>query len=240
MTSKTADDAAGEAAGVDGCAGGWVVCSLRSGIHLYADFAAVLQAFPAATLFVDIPQGLTSREPRRLESLVRRQLPGKASSVFAVPCREAVYADSYDNACEMNAGRFNRRISLQSWNICPKIREVDRLLRQQPDRAPEIYESHPELCFHLLGDGHVTASKKTAAGVSQRLAVLERYLEGAGQLYESALASWRRRELARDDILDAMVLSLLPVLGFSLLADPDQAYDELGLPIRMALPARFQ
>jgi len=52
----------------------------------------------------------------------------RKSSIFPVPCREAVYAETYEKACEVNKLLTGKLISKQAWNIVPKIRDVDRFL----------------------------------------------------------------------------------------------------------------
>jgi predicted RNase H-like nuclease len=65
----------------------------------------------------------------RLSDLgARRILKARKSSIFPVPCREAVYMESYEKACEVNEKLTGKRISKQAWNIIPKIRDVDSFL----------------------------------------------------------------------------------------------------------------
>jgi hypothetical protein len=82
-----------------------------------------------ALVLVDIPIGLPSNG-RRACDLEARRLLGRprASSVFPVPCREAVYENSYAEACRLNKQKLGIQISKQTWNIVKKIAEIDSYL----------------------------------------------------------------------------------------------------------------
>ncbi len=58
--------------------------------------------------------------------------------------------------------------------------------------------------------------KKVRAGGEERLAVLARYVPHVQEVFDLALSKWRRREVARDDILDAMAA------GVTALGYPDE------------------
>ena len=224
--------------GVDGCRAGWISFNRQAGFRFFETFARLIEATPGETLYVDIPMGLTRHAPRNLETLARTRLKGKASSIFSVPCRDAVYATDYRAACDINAAVYGTRLSLQSWNITPKIREVDQVLHDQPSLADQIFESHPELSFYRLslGTGQDLPGKKTSAGIAARLALLDPLIPGAEGWFDDALGRWRRKDVARDDLLDAMVLSVLGDVAVEILGDPGQPTDESGIPVRMVIP----
>lgn len=81
-------------------------------------------------ILIDIPIGLKNGvHGERLSDLgARRILKARKSSIFPIPCREAVYVGSYTKACEVNEKITGKRISKQAWNIVPKIRDVDSFL----------------------------------------------------------------------------------------------------------------
>lgn len=91
-----------DVAGADGCRAGWAVVSQSPGgtpaSQVLPDFAAVVDALPADTVIaVDMPIGLpqtAGRGGRGAESLVRRLLGERQSSVFSIPSRRAVYAET--------------------------------------------------------------------------------------------------------------------------------------------------
>jgi len=64
-----------------------------------------------------------------------------------VPCREAVYAESYEKTCDINKELRGKSISRQSWNIIPKIRDVDAFLAKNEVFRGKVKETAPEVCF---------------------------------------------------------------------------------------------
>ena len=222
--------------GVDGCPGGWFAVSSGGEFQLFGAFEELLGWAGTATIYIDIPIGLPGSTPRTIEASARALLTGRGSSVFSIPCRAAVYAEDYASACEQNQAVFGRKLSLQAWYICRKIREVDSCLRQSPSLAEQLYESHPELTFQLLNHNlPLQHSKKTRAGIGERIRILSTRLPRAQQLYDAASATHRRSKLGRDDIVDALALMSLGRQKTMLLQD-EGGSDEFGIPIRMALP----
>lgn len=147
--------------GADGCRAGWFAVTLtKDGPGRPQIFLDVFNLWrehtEAASILLDIPIGLRESGPQeRLCDLRARQLLGRrGSSVFPVPCRDAVYAEAYPEACDINQHLTGRRLSRQTWNITPKIRQVDELLSGQASARLQIREVHPEVCFWALAGGH--------------------------------------------------------------------------------------
>lgn len=222
-----------DSVGVDGARGGWVACPSTGPISLFTSFETLVRSYPGARFLVDIPQGLTNRE-RDLERCIRARLSGRTSSVFSVPSRRAVYAGSYEEACKLNLKAQGKKISLQAWYICPKVREVDRALQKTPSWQRRIFEAHPELCFHEIS-GCLLPSKKTGEGQVERLRLLAKFQPDANQRFDAALEEYPRRDVAADDLLDAMVLALTGSTGFTFIRGKVRR-DEKGLAIRLAVP----
>ena len=69
-----------------------------------------------------------------------------------------------------------------------------------------VREVHPELCFWGLNGGQAMLHrKKTRDGFAERMAILERMLPESARTAREALAKYLRRDVARDDIADALV-----------------------------------
>ena len=221
--------------GVDGCVGGWLLAAMGQPVELFCSFSALLKAHPKKTLLVDIPMGLPDKFPRDLEPKARKLLPGRAGSLFPVPCRQAVYASSYKEACTTNLRYLGKKLSVQSWNICSKIREVDQILCSNVSLQERVCESHPELAFYLLSPDGPHYSKKTRDGIAERLNILSTYYEPVHEYYDLALLKYPRKLVARDDVLDAMILMVLGSVDQTVLED-SSGKDEQGLKIRMTLP----
>lgn len=242
--------------GVDGCRGGWFAATVTQGPQGGPPArlsGAVTPALPfdadVRLVLVDIPIGLVEGRPgrtsRACDTLARRLLaPGGGRSVFTPPARPTLEARDHGQACDLNEAATGKRLSIQAWHLVPRIREVDRLLRDTPEARGRIREAHPELLFRHLNGGHpLPAGKKTGAGAEVRLALLE---EGFGDqvspgprtVLDRAMGAHPRRVVARDDVLDALVLALVAWRSRGRLRsipDPPER-DGSGLPMEMVLP----
>ncbi|MBL8673934.1 MAG: DUF429 domain-containing protein [Rhodospirillales bacterium] len=205
-------------AGVDGCRAGWIAVfrDLDRGGWSFR-FAAALEAILhapecPAIVAVDMPMGfadVAERGGRHGEREARALLAGKSSSVFATPCRAALACDDYRDALAGNraSGPHGVGLSKQAFNLFPKMREVDALVRGSKDARARLREAHPELAFARMNNGApVLAGKRTAEGARRRATLLAR------QGYSGATARWeafrrdaglRRADAALDDALDA-------------------------------------
>jgi predicted RNase H-like nuclease len=204
--------------GIDGCRAGWfAVCIAPGGKVIFTVFSHIEKLWHEYKNFnplilVDIPIGLPYRDipVRHCDTEARKLLgPNRRSSVFSPPCREAVAAASYEEACSVNLKITGKKISLQTWGIVPKIREVDECLRRHPEAVRYFRESHPEVSFRAL-NGQIPALhyKKSKVGFEERRIVLTPLLTDADTVIASALKAFRRKEVAPDDILDAMTLAI--------------------------------
>jgi len=127
-------------------------------------------------------------------------------------------------------------LSKQAWNIVPKIHEIDTLLRDHRTLEGVLRECHPELCFWALNCKQAMQyNKKQREGQQERLRVLEKYLPQCHALFEQACGEFLRREVARDDIVDAMVCAVTAKCGFAgyrtVPAIPER--DGQGLPMEI-------
>ena len=210
-----------KAVGIDGCKHGWVAaCYDEEKVLLFKNIDDVVAYYGNDSKYlIDIPIGLASKKMpvRTCEKQARTVLPVKRkSSVFAVPCRETLSAFDYPKGNEINRSILGCGISKQSWFILPKIKEIDDLLFDKPDIRSIIKESHPEIAFQFLNGGfYLMHTKKSEEGRAERLAILNRHNTKSEQLFEEALRSYKRKEVAEDDILDALCLSLTQSLIIS-------------------------
>ncbi|MFN3199923.1 MAG: DUF429 domain-containing protein [Bradymonadia bacterium] len=228
--------------GVDGCRGGWVAARLIMGapplVEVFETFESLWTAYSqAALILVDMPIGLPEggEEERRCDRAARRLIGPRSSSVFRVPCREAVYADTYDEACEINARLTGKKLAKQTWNIVPGIREVDALLQKELEAQAVVRESHPEVIFRALCGEPMRRNKHHDEGFTDRLAVLEMLLPGTVALVDEMVQRYPRSVLDRTDVVDALALALAARPGPGpLLSMPfDPPVDGRGLPMEI-------
>ena len=98
-------------------------------------------------------------------------------------------------------------------------------------------ESHPELAYVIINGGPLQASKKSRAGVTERLEVLSQRLPDVSRLFSEAEQRFPREALALDDVVDALVLMVVATGVKKRLVAPGQSRYSYGIPIRMIVPA---
>lgn len=230
--------------GIDGCKDGWFCVSLdedEGWSYRVIPDAASLGEFVrhANSVLIDIPIGLldSGTNERQCDKAGRKLLrPKRASSVFPAPARQTLQASSYEQAQLINRNANGRGLSQQSWNIVAKIREIDDLLLSRTSLQGVVRECHPELCFWALnGKQAMHYNKKTEQGRQERLSILEKYFASCHQLFAQAGSQFLRRQVAYDDIIDAMVCAVTTKHGYNnystVPALPEQ--DAHGLAIEM-------
>ena len=156
-----------------------------------------------ALIAIDIPIGLTDGGPRACDVEARRRLGRpRGSSVFPAPCRSALPATTYRQACRLSRRALGAALSIECFNILAKIRQVDALMT--PARQAFVREVHPELVFALLsGHGHgLVEPKRTAAGERKRLRLLRRAAPSFDPTVVRARLGLSR--VSRDDVIDAV------------------------------------
>ncbi len=222
-------------------------------VTVFDSFAALLAANPDdAVIAVDMPIGLpefSSKGGRGPEALVRPLLGARQSSVFSIPSRAALYADTggfttieawyaaHRRASDVARTTSDppRGVSIQAFGIFAKIREIDALLIEQPRLRSRVYESHPEVAFCRLNGGKAMQLPKkikgsiNPAGMAERKALLCRHGYEMDFLDQAP-----PKGAAADDFLDAAAMMLVAghiVSGEARpFPDPPLA-DRLGIPV---------
>lgn len=234
-------------AGVDGCRAGWVAAFARTDraeaprLRTTASVREIVDAPERpAVVAIDMPLGLPERidGPGRLpEQQVRGLLGGRQSSVFSIPARRAVFAETYAEACRIAAAASSppRKVSRQGFMLFPKIRELDLLLRARPELVERIYEVHPEVAFWSMNGGCSLDEPKKVKGrpYGPGLALRRRLLLRAG-LPEDLVGREAPPGAAPDDVLDALAglvvaLKIAQGQGRSFPESPER--DAHGLPV---------
>ncbi|NLE96317.1 MAG: DUF429 domain-containing protein [Dehalococcoidia bacterium] len=229
--------------GVDGCRGGWVSVALRDGqsaeLTVHQDLAALWEAHREAdAIFIDMPIGLLEHGPdeRACERNARRLIGARRSSVFPVPCRQAVHARSDVEAMAANREHMGRGLPLQTLAIRAKICQVDDLLRNDARARAVFREIHPELLFCAMNGGNpMTYRKKCREGKRERESLLVK-LAGESVLRDVLVQSraYRRRDVGWDDILDALAAAVAASHPDELVRIPENPpLDACGLPMQM-------
>lgn len=200
-------------AGIDGCKAGWVFVTFDEKpryevIRTDEQLKDILEQYDR--VFIDMPIGLEEENySRQCDDLLRKKLgSGYASTVFSPPIRPALHAPSYVEANMQSFEFTEKKLTVQAWNITPKIRILDTFLQEDESLREKVLESHPELLFMNLNGGMIYQNKKTKKGLRHRLDLISNHEPAAADFFREIKEEYRRNEVAEDDIVDAMALAL--------------------------------
>ncbi len=257
IMERVGNSSAFTAYGVDGCKAGWFYIAfgpsekIRWGIERTIG-ALVSKAAADDRIFIDIPIGLPhDRLGRACDAKARKTLhtQGRAASVFSAPVRAVLHhANNYPRANQISKeltgerGRKANGLNKQTFNILPKIKEVDDLLGSCGKARGIIREIHPEVCFWALaGNRPMQYKKHLLKGFFERLAVLRELWPSISETIEAiledaaVLEEHGRGNLGGDDILDAAAAAITawaePAALRTLPERPPK--DQRGLPMEM-------
>lgn len=194
-------------AGVDGCRNGWVVATATfpagaAQTRVVGSFAEVVDDVVGgrlACVAVDMPIGLPDAGPRACDVEARRRLGARRWSVFPAPVRPVLAASTWDDALATARATDGRGISLQTWHLVHKIREVDDALA--PGVVDSVVEAHPELTLATMAGAPMAHPKRSRDGRAERLTVLRTALPFAADVLAAPLPG-----AALDDVVDAVAL----------------------------------
>jgi predicted RNase H-like nuclease len=192
--------------GVDGCRAGWVGAVLvpeapRPRVVVAPTVQLLVETvrteLEVHVVGIDIPIGLPDHTLRQADVLARRELPGRAGSVFTTLTRPAYAAPDRAAADAVNRGLSGQGVGAQAFSLRAKILEVDAWLRTRP--SVRVVEVHPEVSFAAM-TGATLPRKQTEEGRQARLDALA----AVGVARPSVLAG---RGYGADDVLDACAVA---------------------------------
>jgi predicted RNase H-like nuclease len=229
--------------GVDGCSAGWFYVSMddynNCEYGFFTDFQYLSERFHEDCLIlVDIPIGLRENREQCCDKEARTFLEKpRKSSVFRVPCRKAVYESNPEEAKRINQELTGKSLPKQTLAILNKIKQVDELLKTSIKHRKLVREIHPEICFWSLnGRKSLQYKKSSTEGFNERLDVIRNVYGGCDELVKDALSKFKRCDVAKDDVLDALIGAVTARFGYNSLKtipDAKTLYDEMGLPMEM-------
>ena len=156
-------------------------------------------------VLIDMPVGLDKKivtGGRIVDKLARKKLIKRKSSIFNAPSRLTLKAKNYQEANKINK-KQGLGLSKQSWNLIPKIKELEILMQQ--NNRPLIFESHPEISFQEMNNKELNYSKKERLGIEERKKILES--NGFEIEFLNKHLREKNRNFKHDDFLDACAIS---------------------------------
>jgi len=195
--------------GIDGCKSGWFSIweNQDKSIHsaVFSNLNELKNFFKNESqliLGIDMPVVLSEVIPRQADQLARKLLSKKASSVFTAPTPEMLNQPNYEKASLVSKRLFGKSMSLQSWYLFPKIKDVQTMIHHED---MQIYEIHPELSFRAMNNEQVILeSKKTHEGFALRNALLSMHFKNF--IFDDIRNQHARKDVMDNDILDALAV----------------------------------
>jgi len=195
----------------------------------------------AERVLIDIPIGLIEdgEAGRACDDLARDVVGPRSASIFTPPVREATRKRRYPAAQRVNERKTGRGLSKQAFNISDGIAAVDDLLRNVPEAAAAVVESHPEVCFRAFAGEVLQHSKRKAGGYAERMRALATFDADAPAVIQAAAEAAGDRDVAVDDVLDAAALAYTARPGSGELRSlpTDPPLDAKGLPMQIVYRA---
>ncbi|MGP8123430.1 MAG: DUF429 domain-containing protein [Xanthobacteraceae bacterium] len=217
--------------GLDGFRFGWVAVEFDSRGRSISFIRHIDEMIgrPFDRLAIDMPIGLPARGERACDRDARALLRPHAARVFTGARRGL-----WDHASQAAANRALKArgeagVSVQLWNLGPKILQVDAALT--PQLQARVIETHPELVFLRLNGGRPLPRKASAEGLALRRALLKR--DGFDKL-DDWLTTQRQRTGAKpDDVLDACAAAIAAREATRCLPLGDAPRDARGLAMQI-------
>ena len=234
--------------GIDGCKAGWFYIRFdEKGSYDFGVLNSIKElpqiTNPNSIVCIDIPIGLRQKDTqeRLCDKEARKLLKKRGSSVFPAPSRLSLDASDYQAASGLNFKFTGRKLSRQSHAISMKIKEVDDFI-QTLEKQSYMRECHPELCFLALNNFEpLNYSKKKKEGQAEREEILLNYLNSASKIVKEVSRKYLRKQVAIDDILDAMVAALTASFEGRVLTAPLQPeIDNRNLKMEIVYPYLIQ
>lgn len=230
--------------GVDGCRGGWIAAVFERGefrIERYDNMEKLTAAYPVFDAFlIDMVIGFPSNvDDVRPDSFARKIIAQRASTIFAVPSRQAVYETEKEAQIAANLAALNKSLAVQIRAIIPKMRELDEFLNVHEEYKNVIRESHPEVCFCRLNGSVVMSRKCEPDGFQERCTILQKYIPELES--ENIQRTAKRLRCNVDDIVDEVCLMVTANLSMQGKTEsiPEMVQkDACGLDMQMVIPKK--
>ena len=192
--------------GIDGTSSGWVASvgsskKCLSVITFSQNLSTILLKYPNSIAVIDMPIELNETNHLRKCDVLAKKYLGRhfQSSIFIPPLKSVLKCNTYQEANQLSKKICGKGLSKQSWHLKNKIIEIQNL----SSFSNKIFEGHPECSFKMLKNDYLTAKKKSALGIFERLDLLRK--AGLDPL-QTSLKLNENANIKIDDVLDSVVL----------------------------------
>jgi len=219
-------------AGVEPCAGGWLVAPGNlQGItlspqpaYVLASLADILDYRPSfSVVALHAPVGLNDDpgERRLCDTTAKDLLGPRAGAAVQAPSRQLLDATSFEEAKQIDP-----TLDIVRWRSLPKAVEAIREVQSWRQRA--VWEVNPELAFRQMNDGAVLAyGRRSMHGMQERQRLLEGKLPGTERVLHERPKGVREGKLL-DALADLWTARRIMARAITRLSDPP-AWDTDGV-----------
>jgi predicted RNase H-like nuclease len=211
-------------AGVEPCAGGWLVAPGNlQGINLAPQPAYVLPSLadvldyrPSfSVVALHAPVGLTDGpDERRACDVVAKQLLGRrGGAAVAAPSRKLLDARTFEEAKQIDP-----TLDIVRWRSLPKALEA--INEVQSWRQRSVWEVNPELAFRQMNEGvELRYGRRSIHGLGERRALLAAKLPGTERILAERPKGVREGKLL-DALADLWIARRIVARAITRLSDP--------------------
>jgi predicted RNase H-like nuclease len=211
-------------AGVEPCAGGWLVAPGNlQGINLAPQPAYVLESLadvldyrPSfSVVALHAPVGLTDGpdDLRACDVSAKDRLGPRRGAALAAPSRKLLDARTFHEAKQIDPS-----LDIVRWRSLPKAAEAIREVQSWRQRA--VWEVNPELAFQQMNEGaQLRYGRRSVHGMHERRALLTAKLPGSDRVLAERPSKVREAKLL-DALADLWTARRIMARAITRLADP--------------------
>ncbi len=200
--------------GVDIFKGQWLAASItldlprKPRFELFTSLGRLAERYAEAeAIAVDIPIGLAEQGFREADRAAAVFIGGRRSSVFSMPSRAAMAADTHALAIQVSRDLGHAAPSAQAYALRARVLEAEMVASADP----RVFEVHPEVSFRAMAGEPLPWGKKTWNGTMARRSLLARHGIGiqhdlgdagraaADDVLDACAAAWTARRIARGE-----------------------------------------
>lgn len=231
--------------GISACSGGWVTVKLDNcswDVSVFKTISDFVVFNKDCNIFVvNIPIGVLngSLDERICDKNARAFFSGDNNiEIPFVPCREALYCNSFGVANVINKRLTGRYLSPQMWELCERIKELDKLINDDISLREKFIECNVELAFYSLSGRKNKNNKVLLSGYNERRNILKNIYPKTDEILNYSIENFQRKDLKIHNVLDALCLALNGINGlkYGFMRIPSNLeFDDFGIRMQIEI-----
>lgn len=231
--------------GITACSVGWVAVKLDNSSWDVSVFKTISECVAinkdCKVFVVNVPIGVLngSQDERICDKNARIFFSGDNNiEIPFVPCREALYCSSFGVANVINKRLTGRYLSPQMWELCEKIKELDKFIIEDISFREKFIECNVELAFYSLSGKRNKNNKVLLSGYNERRNILTSIYSKTDEILNYSIENFQRKELKTHNVLDALCLALNGINGlkYGFMKIPSNLeFDDFGIRMQIEI-----